>query len=408
MPDTRLTLIDVETGHRSPDVQLGPAGGVHLAGSSTWSIRNSRLHGGTADGVDIVELDNGVLQVAVLPTRGMGLWRGKYRGGVEADPIELGWQSPVRQPVNPAFVNLAEHNALGWRRGFNELLCRCGLAWNGPPGTDVVVHDDGTRTETPLTLHGRIANTPAHRVEVGVSTDGPGRLWVQGVVDELMVFGPCLRLTSTVETEAGSNAFRITDEVQNLAGRPAEMQLLYHTNIGRPFVEAGARFFAAVRELSPRDAAAARGIRTWPDYEAPMPGYPEQVFLIRPVADADGKTLVLLTNAARNRGLSLRFDTRELPYFSLWKCTQAEADGCVTGLEPATGFPNFKTFERERGRVITLNPGETWQATFEFAVHAGAAAVSTIEHEIAALQGTTKPVIHEQPHPEFAAAGVRG
>jgi hypothetical protein len=288
------------------------------------------------------------------------------------------------------------------------MLCRCGLAWNGPPGTDVIVHPDGSRTETPLTLHGRIANTPAHRVDVGASPVGAGTLWIRGVVDELMMFGPCLRLTSTVETQAGSNSFRITDEVENLAARPAEMQLLYHTNIGRPFVEAGSRFFAAVRELSPRDAAAAHGIASWADYDAPVPGYPEQVFLIKPVADAAGKTLVLLTNAARDRGLSLRFDTHELPYFSLWKCTQAEADGCVTGLEPATGFPNFKTFERERGRVITLEPGGTWRAAFEFAVHADAAGVAAVAGEIAAVQSGTVPAIHDRPHPDFAAAAHAG
>lgn len=404
MPEAHVTLTDVETGRWLSEFHLDSTTGPVLAGSDAWSIRKRRLHGGTAEGVDLVELDNGALALSVLPTRGMGLWRGQYRTGTAS--VELGWQSPVRQPVNPAFVNMAEHNALGWLRGFNEMLCRCGLAWNGPPGTDVVENADGSRTETPLTLHGRIANTPAHRVEVGASPEGSGTLWVRGVVDELMMFGPCLRLTSTVETEAGSNCFRITDEVENLAGHAAEMQLLYHTNIGRPFVEAGARFFAAVRELAPRDAAAAQGIRTWPDYQPPVPGYAEQVFLIRPVTDADGRTVVLLTNAARDRGLSLRFNTQELPCFSLWKCTQAEADGCVTGLEPATGFPNFKTFERERGRVIMLQPGESWQATFEFAVHADTAGVAEVEREIAALQGETAAVIHEQPHPDFSPAGL--
>ena len=53
----------------------------------------------------------------------MELWRGSYRG------IELGWKSPVAQPVNPAFVNQSDRNGLGWLAGFNEWLCRCE---NGP------------------------------------------------------------------------------------------------------------------------------------------------------------------------------------------------------------------------------------------------------------------------------------
>ncbi|HUG92247.1 MAG TPA: aldose 1-epimerase family protein, partial [Planctomycetaceae bacterium] len=383
MTDTTITLTDTAEGVWHRDFRLNDGNGPRLAGSPQWSITRETLRGGTSAGVDVVHLFNGALRLSILPTRGMGLWKGLFRSG--ASEIELGWQSPVRQPVHPAFVNLAEHTGLGWLQGFNEWLCRCGLAWNGPPGVDVVTRADGTVSEAPLTLHGRIANTPAHHVEAGVSADGPGRLWVRGVVDEVMMFGPCLRLISTVETQAGSNGFRITDEVQNLAGRPGEMQLLYHTNIGRPFVEAGSRFFAAVRELAPRDAAAARGLGTWPDYEPPTPEYAEQVFLIRPVADEHGQTRVLLSNAARERGLSLRFNIRELPCFSLWKCTRAEADGCVTGLEPATGFPNFKSFERGRGRVIALQPEETWRAGIEFAVHAGRDAVADVEREIESL-----------------------
>ena len=46
--------------------------------------------------------------------------------------------------MHPAFVNLESRGQLGWLDGFNEWLCRCGLAFNGPPGAD----EDGT----PITL----------------------------------------------------------------------------------------------------------------------------------------------------------------------------------------------------------------------------------------------------------------
>src|SRR5579862_7070260 len=165
---------------------------VKLAGSDNWSIEKCRLRGGLSDGVDVVELNNGRLSVAIVPTRGMGLWRGT------CDGLELGWRSPVALPVNPAFVNAGERGGIAWLAGFNEWICRCGLDFNGPPGPEG-------------TLHGRIANIPAHSVEVAVSTDGAGAIAVTGIVDETTMFGPCLRLKSRVETVAGSNRLTIID-----------------------------------------------------------------------------------------------------------------------------------------------------------------------------------------------------
>ena len=45
------------------------------------------------DGIDLVEIHNGAFSYSVLLTRGMGLWRGEYRGNF------LGWRAPVLGPV---------------------------------------------------------------------------------------------------------------------------------------------------------------------------------------------------------------------------------------------------------------------------------------------------------------------
>ena len=57
-----------------------------------------------------------------------------------------------------------------------------------------------------------------------------------------------------LETAAGSNRLTIIDEITNLAGVPGELELLYHTNMGRPFLEPGARFVAPIVAVVPRDA----------------------------------------------------------------------------------------------------------------------------------------------------------
>ena len=171
----------------------------------------------------VVELDNGAMCIDVLPTRGMGIWR------VRRGEKTLGWRAPAREPVHPAFVPLMEPAGLGWLDGFNELLCRCGLESNGPPE-----FDDAGRLLRPL--HGRIANTPAHRVELIVDEDA-GRLTLRGVVDESRFHFQSLRLTTTITTEFGSNEFTWSDEVENIGGRDATLQMLYHFNIGQPLLQ---------------------------------------------------------------------------------------------------------------------------------------------------------------------------
>ena len=120
------------------------------------------------------------------------------------------------------------------------------------------------------------------------------------------------------------------------------------------------------------------------------------------LADATGRTLALLTNASANRGLAVRFALRELPCFTVWKNTAAVEDGYVTGLEPATNFPNFKTFERTQGRVRVLPPGGRWEATLALEVLDSREGVAAVLTEVAKLQAQAPRVIHQTPQPRFA------
>ncbi len=375
------TLTDLERGVWHDALALTPAE-LGAADRANWLVRKRTLRGGPSDGVDLIDVDNGALRFSVLPTRGMGLWRGEYRG------IPLGWQAPVVGPVHPKFVEQAGRNGLGWLTGFDEWLCRCGLAWMGPPGDD---------NGFPLTLHGRIANTPAHRVEVAVEHDPPHTIAVFGQVEEGGLFYPRLRLTTTYSTVPGSNRLTVHDVVENRSGRPAEMQMLYHCNNGPPLLAAGSRVRVPVREVTPLTDWAAEGIDAWDTYAGPVAGFAEQVYACVPAADAQGRTLALLHDPAGERGLVLRWPVAALPCFTVWKNTAAVEDGYVTGLEPATGFPNFKAKERAAGRVVTLPPGGRWEATWSIDVLDTEADVMAVSAEVETIRTTVTPNIHRAP-----------
>jgi hypothetical protein len=349
-----------------------------------------------SNGVEIVDINNGAMMISVVPTRGMGV----FRAQVGDTPVE--WKSPVRQLVNPAFIDLGNRNGLGWLDGFNELVCRCGLSFNGPPGDD-----KGAKgaTESHLTLHGRTANTPAYDIVADVDEAGQGTLSVAGTVDECTMFGPQLRLRSTVRTVAGSTAFTIRDEIENLASTPAEVELLYHINVGRPFLEQGSSVSCAANAVVPRDPRAAEGIDSYQAYLGPTPGYAEQVYYYEPKGDANGESLALLKNAHGHLGFSVGFNVKELPRFSLWKCTQPDSDGYVTGLEPGTNYPNFKTYERDQKRVVILAPGAKYTAGVTITVHNTAQSVAEAEARIKKLQGEKSPQVYKSPQKGWSAAG---
>ncbi|MEE2874143.1 MAG: aldose 1-epimerase family protein [Candidatus Latescibacterota bacterium] len=382
---TRVWVDSIEIG--SGDLGLADEG---------WSIRKTTLRGGPCDGVDIIEVDNGALSFSVLPTRGMGIWKGAYKG------LDLAWNSPVKGPVHPSLIDLQDRGGLGWLAGFDEVVVRCGLDSMGAPGTDVVPNNMGVPSEVALTLHGKIANTPASRVEVQVIPGNPTELVVIGEVHEAGLFCPQYRLLARASTKVGSNSLLIEDEVRNEKAIDAEMELLYHCNFGPPFLEEGARLEVAAREVAPRDARAAEGLRAYETYTGPTPGYVEQAYWYDLLAGKDGKTLAMLRNFAADKGVVLRFDKGELPAFTQWKNTASIADGYVTGLEPATDYPNSKAFERQQGRLMKVGPGETRCATLAIEVLDGAASVAATQGEIANLQQTAERQVHSAPISKYS------
>jgi hypothetical protein len=180
------------------------------------------------------------------------------------------------------------------------------------------------------------------------------------------------------------------------------MQMLYHCNVGPPFLEAGSRIIAPIAELAPLTARAAEGIDTYETCAGPTPGFTEQVYCYDLLGDSSGRTLALLYNAAADRGLALRFNRNDLPCFTVWRNTAALEDGYVTGLEPASNFPNLKTFERQQGRVRVLPPGGRWETSWSIDFFDSAAGVSAVLAEIVTLQAQAKPKIHRTPQPRFS------
>lgn len=353
-----------------------------------WAIRKQRLRGGKQEGVDLVTIDNGAIAIRICPTRGMGII------DVDSADLRLGWDSPVKDVVNPALINLNARGGTGWLEGFNEYLVRCGLEFHGPPCDDTHHGAVGEPPAANVTLHGRIANTPASEVEIQVESKAPYRITLRGVVHERMMYGPKFELTTELVTTPGSSSFTVTDRIRNVGGKTQEMGILYHINHGAPLLEAGSRLVAPVKRVCPRDPGyTKRDISGYDKYTGPRPGSTEQAFLMSLYGDRSGRTAVMLRNKAGDRAVSIAYPLKQLPHFTLWKGLHDPADGYVTGIEPCTAFPMPRPVEREAGRLINLPPGRSHRTAIEFTLHTGKADVKSATERINNIRGRRATVV---------------
>jgi hypothetical protein len=149
--------------------------------------------------------------------------------------------------------------------------------------------------------------------------------------------------------------------------------------------------------VTPFNAHAAKDVATYAEYAGPVKGFIEQVYNLHPYADSDGRSMVMLRNAAGDRAVSMGFAVAELPYVTLWKNLTALEEGYVTGLEPGTGFPYTRRLEREAGRVPTLKPGETRRFSIDVGLHTTADGVRTVDDRIKQIQNGRATQVDHAP-----------
>jgi hypothetical protein len=134
----------------------------------------------------------------------------------------------------------------------------------------------------------------------------------------------------------------------------------------------------------------------------PRPNFAEQVYFFELVPGEDGRTRALLRNAGATRGASVSFPVAQMPYFTLWKNAAPTHDGYVCGLEPATNFPNPRSFEERQGRVRKLLPGETLRFDLQIEFYDGAAEVERTERAIRQMQQSVTSTIYREPRPQWS------
>ncbi|MBN2641187.1 MAG: DUF4432 family protein [Victivallales bacterium] len=307
--------------------------------------RMSTLAEGDGRGNRIIEVNNGSgLSFTVVPDRGMDIVEASFRG------VPLAFRAPSGHVNAGRF----EPHGFGWLRAWTGgLLTTCGLRHVGPPESD-----EDNPLDVSRGLHGRISSHSAEAV--GISREwheSRYEIRLTGTLREAMMFGENLRLKRSISTAPGDNAIYIEDTVTNLGSTSEYIQILYHCNLGYPFVAPGTELQAVAHELMPRDDNASAGIADWHTMPEPRPGIKEQCFLHHIPPAADGWAEISAMNKAAGLKLTVSYDTATLPNLMQWKL--AENGRYVMGLEPTNTTVSGRARDIASGVAPVLPPGET-------------------------------------------------
>lgn len=313
--------------------------------SQVGGVKAIELTDGKARGIRGAEFNTGSgFNFTVLIDRGLDISAADYCGQ------SLCWRSSTGD-IHPAFY---EPEELGWLRSFyGGLLMTCGLTYMGAPDVD---------QEQKLGLHGRASNIPAKNVYMDGDWEGDDYImWVQGKVQETAVFQENLILNRKIWARLGEKRLFIDDMIENVGFNTTENMMLYHINGGFPAVDEGTEIVAPFLKTEPRNEDAKVGQERFFMFQGPTPGFRERVYYHDIATDKDGYVYSALINKGFNHGQGfgfyIKYQKEQLPVLIEWKMN---GEGTyVVGMEPATNRADGRSLERQEGRLILLEPGES-------------------------------------------------
>ena len=309
--------------------------------SQLGGTRHYTLSDGWGKNLRCIDINSGSgLQYIVLPDRGMDISLASFKG------TNLVYITPNGE-THPSFF---EPENFGWLRTFTGgLLTTCGLTYLGSP-----VNDEGEQ----LGLHGRYSTIPARQVvDLSDWIADDYHIKVRGTVEEGHMFGNKLRLVREIETVLGQNRLRLEDTITNFGSKPSPYTILYHMNLGYPFLSEDSELVIDPEKTIPRDDSALAGMREFRKFIKPQAGFKEQVFDHFMKADSNGEAVVTLKNSNLGIALSIKFRIAQLPCLAQWK--MMGIGEYVLGLEPCNVPGKNRKTLREEGILPWLEPGES-------------------------------------------------
>ena len=319
--------------------------------AQVFSARRIIYAEGNAEGMRAIDVKNGAgLHFTVLEGRGLDLYEMDFKGTNIAFMCKNGLTSGERFGLHDG----------DFLRGMNAgMMFTAGLLNVGGPETV-----DGTYHP----LHGTIDSRAAS--EVYARTDESRQaIEIGGKLRETALFGPNLHVSRKITTDAKQPRIVIEDTIENRDAKEIPIDLLYHCNLGYPFLDEGVKLYTSGGEVVGRTEEAQAAIDQHTVMSAPIDGKPEEVFIHDLNTDERGMTTMLAVNEKLRLGVYIRARKDTLPIFNEWKAMTS--GDYALGMEPANNRLRGRSAEIEAGFIPTLEGFGTMTTRIEIGVLEG-------------------------------------
>lgn len=252
--------------------------------------------------------------------------------------IPLGYLSATGL-THPAYYEPEDD---GWLRSFyGGFLTTCGLNQAGEPCQfQGEMHG----------LHGRISNCPAEQICAETHREGDKIAGtVQGAVRQAKQQGEAFLLRRTYYFMSDSTDFRFTDVIENQCAKPLPLQLLYHFNLGYPFLTPELKMELPPAEVLAADEASVGRCGEYADCSSVR-----ELTLLHKLKKREQMTQLTLKNLGFR--LILSFDGIQLPILAQWR--HLEPREYVMAFEPTNTHLKGAAWELENGTLEVLRPYE--------------------------------------------------
>lgn len=332
--------------------------------SQVAHTRKAEMTEGIERGSDLVEVFNASgLCFSLLPGRTLDVASAHYKG------MSLCFRGNTGD-VGPAFY---EPQGYGWMRGFfGGLTLTCGMTFTGHPEVDPAEENEE------LGLHGRLSFLPAKHVVADGNWEGEDYvIRVRGKIRQAEVFKTNLELTREISTVLGEKCLRIHDRIENRSIDRSPLMFVYHCNPGFPVLDAGTRFVVKSEKTTEWTEDREVGPEVYTTALGPQPSFVDNVFVHRPIPDAEGNVRVALINDRRQLGLYWKFPISEIPLVNQWQ--HFIRGTYVTGVEPGNASMLGRAWNRKHGYLQYIQPDEVREFHLEIGVLDGAEEIAAFE-----------------------------
>lgn len=189
------------------------------------AVRQLTMDEGSSSGQRVLAFSTGGgLDFWVMVSRTMDI------GPLWLKGVPMSWMHPAEFPA-ANYLNVEGDQLTGMERGLSGFLVTCGL-------------DNVRQPNNGLPLHGHLPFTPARVTACGECWDADvPYLFAEGEVVTAHLNRSAHRLIRRIIAPIGGCTLEVVDRIENIGLSASEAQVLYHTNLGFPLVDAGVSVF---------------------------------------------------------------------------------------------------------------------------------------------------------------------